>query len=72
MSLGGQEVLSEVAEGSDKDKLQLFVTFPPESGLTRAAQSGVIEKSCHLHQLLILSGARICSDLCEPREPDPS
>ena len=34
--MGGQ-VLSEVAEGSDKDKLQLFVTFPPESGLTRAA-----------------------------------
>ena len=29
--------MSEVAEGSDKDKLQLFVTFPPESGLTRAA-----------------------------------
>ena len=30
--------MSEVAEGSDKDKLQLFVTFPPESGLTRAAR----------------------------------
>ena len=29
--------MSEVAEGSDKDKLQLFVTFPPESGPTRAA-----------------------------------
>ena len=31
-------VLSEVAEGSDKDKLQLFVTFPLGSGSTRAPQ----------------------------------